>query len=137
MTANIEVIERLPMVEEHAKLWEAVGWGKVNQEMTAKSLAGSLYGLVVRHEGATIGMGRIVGDGNMYFYIQDVAVLPEYQGQGLGSRIVTQLLRYIEAHSYPGAFVGLFASHGNDTFYEQYGFRNHAPGMTGMFKVIE
>ncbi|MHA6531077.1 GNAT family N-acetyltransferase [Paenibacillus sp. BAC0078] len=137
MTAIIELIERLPTVEEHSMLWEAVGWSKVNTEMTAASLNGSVYGLVLCHEQNAIGMGRIVGDGSMYFYIQDVAVLPEYQGQGLGNRIIGQLLEYIQAHCYPGAFVGLFASHGNDTFYERHGFQNHAPGMTGMFKVME
>jgi GNAT superfamily N-acetyltransferase len=135
--ANYELMERLPTVEEHACLWAAVGWGTVNLSMSAASLGGSVYGVVVRHEDAVIGMGRIVGDGSMYFYIQDVAVLPEFQNFGVGQRIVEQLLQYIEAHSWPGAFTGLFASHGNDSFYERYGFRNHAPGMTGMFKVME
>lgn len=133
----MELIERLPTVEEHASLWAAVGWGTVNQSMSAASLGGSVYGVVIRHEGTTIGMGRIVGDGSMYFYIQDVAVLPEFQSRGAGQQIVEQLLQYIRLHSWPGAFIGLFASHGNDTFYERYGFRNHAPGMTGMFKVLE
>ncbi len=82
-------------------------------------------------------MGRIVGDGHMYFYIQDVAVLPEFQGHGIGDAIINQLLQYIRSHCCSSAFVGLFASHGNDTFYERYGFKNHAPGMTGMFKVME
>lgn len=132
-----ETFERIPTTEEHTLLWEAVGWGNVNTEMTAASLAHSVYGLVVVHESKVIGMGRIVGDGHMYFYIQYVAVLPEFQGQGIGNRIIEQLLSYIRDHSFHGAFVGLFASHGNDTFYERYGFKNHAPGMTGMFKVME
>ncbi|WNS40949.1 GNAT family N-acetyltransferase [Paenibacillus sp. MMS20-IR301] len=137
--ANFELIERLPTVGEHAALWAAVGWGTVNQDMSAASLGGSVYGVVIQHEDRIIGMGRIVGDGSMYFYIQDVAVLPEFQSRGAGQQIVEQLLKYIAAHSRPGAgaFTGLFASHGNDSFYERYGFRNHAPGMTGMFKVME
>ncbi|MBY3619672.1 GNAT family N-acetyltransferase [Acinetobacter sp. CUI P1] len=134
---HYECIERLPTTEEHASLWEAVGWGNVNTEMTAASLAHSVYGMVVVQEDKVIGMGRIVGDGHMYFYIQDVAVLPEFQGQGIGNVIIEQLIHYIRSHCFSSAFVGLFASHGNDTFYERYGFQNHAPGMTGMFKVME
>lgn len=134
---NYELIGRLPTVEEHSTLWEAVGWGQVNTDMTAGSLAGSVYGVVASHQGQITGMGRIVGDGQMYFYIQDVAVLPEFQGRGIGEAIIEHLLGYIQAHSRSSAFVGLFASHGNDSFYERYGFRNHAPGMTGMFKVME
>ncbi|MDH6374226.1 ribosomal protein S18 acetylase RimI-like enzyme [Paenibacillus sp. PastF-3] len=134
---HYEWFERLPTTEEHASLWEAVGWGNVNTEMTAASLAHSVYGMVVVQDDKVIGMGRIVGDGHMYFYIQDVAVLPQFQGQGIGNVIIEQLLRYIRSHSFTGAFVGLFASHANNTFYERYGFQNHAPGMTGMFKVME
>jgi len=51
--------------------------------MTTASLAHSVYGVVVVHADQVIGMGRIVGDGFMYFYIQDVAVLPEFQGYGM------------------------------------------------------
>ncbi len=134
---HYECIERLPTTEEHASLWEAVGWGDVNTEMTAASLVHSVYGMVVVQEEKVIGMGRIVGDGHMYFYIQDVAVLPEFQGQGIGNVIIEQLIHYIRSHCFSSAFVGLFASQGNDTFYERYGFQNHAPGMTGMFKVME
>jgi len=33
-------------------------------------------------------MGRIVGDGVTICYIQDVIVLPEYQGKGIGKAII-------------------------------------------------
>lgn len=134
---TFELIERVPTVSEHQALWEAVGWGNVNIELSAPSLANSVYGVVVTCEEAVIGMGRIVGDGAMYYYIQDVAVLPEYQGKGLGKKIIVRLMSYIEEHCVGAAFVGLFASHGNDKFYERFGFANHAPGMTGMFKVMD
>lgn len=134
---DYKCLERLPTTEEHSFLWKAVGWGNVNTEMTSASLAHSVYGIVVTYEDKIIGMGRIVGDGHMYFYIQDVAVLPEFQNQGIGHTIIEHLLSYIRANCCTGAFVGLFASHGNDTFYERYGFQNHAPSMTGMFKVME
>jgi ribosomal protein S18 acetylase RimI-like enzyme len=29
----------------------------------------------------------------MYYYIQDVAVLPEYQGKGLGKKIISKLVK--------------------------------------------
>ncbi|GLX65796.1 GNAT family N-acetyltransferase [Paenibacillus glycanilyticus] len=134
-----ELIDRLPTVLEHKTLWEAVGWGDLNIGMSEQSLAGSLYGVVIEHAGEVVGMGRIVGDGAMYFYLQDVAVLTEHQKHGLGKLIVERLLDYIKKRRHENglAFVGLFASHGNDTFYEQFGFKDHSPGMTGMFKVFE
>ncbi|WP_433946799.1 GNAT family N-acetyltransferase [Paenibacillus sp. SN-8-1] len=134
-----EIIERLPTVEEHQLLWESVGWGEVNTRMTEASIAGSVYGVVAVHQGITVGMGRIVGDGAMYFYIQDVAVLPEYQVSGVGSLILEQLLAFIETSRCPdgSAFIGLFASEGKEKFYEKYGFRDYSPGMTGMFTVMD
>lgn len=137
--ANIEIIERSPTVEEHKTLWEAVGWGSIDTEMSEQSLTRSVYAVVAVSEGEVIGMGRIVGDGVMYFYIQDVAVLPEHQKKGIGAMMMERLLAYIQkCRSVNGiAFVGLFASQGNDKFYERFGFNNYAPEMTGMFRVIE
>ncbi len=131
-----EIVERPPTVLEHQTLWEAVGWGKVNVEMTAQSIANSIYCLVAISEGNVIGMGRIVGDGAMYFYIQDVAVLPDYQNMGIGRQIIEKLLLYATDHCSGAAFVGLFASHGKNEFYEKFGFQDHSPGMTGMFFVL-
>ncbi len=82
-------------------------------------------------------MGRIVGDGVNYFYIQDVVVHPEYQGQGIGKDIMNSLVSYLEKNAPDKAFVGLFASAGKGEFYEKYDFYNHSPNMTGMFKVIK
>ncbi|MNS83876.1 Acetyltransferase (GNAT) family protein [compost metagenome] len=140
MTMNeYEIIERLPTVAEHQFLWKSVGWGDVDTEMTKASIAGSIYGVVAVHQGITVGMGRIVGDGAMYFYIQDVAVVPEHQASGVGSRILEQILAFIGTSRCPSgnAFIGLFASEGKEKFYEKYGFRDYSPGMTGMFTVMD
>ncbi|WP_225445754.1 hypothetical protein [Paenibacillus arenosi] len=42
-----EIIERRPTVLEHKRLWEAVGWGNANIEMTERSIANSVYAVVV------------------------------------------------------------------------------------------
>ncbi|MFB9329800.1 GNAT family N-acetyltransferase [Paenibacillus aurantiacus] len=133
------LIERLPTPAEHRFLWESVGWGHIDPETAANSLDHSISGVVVVHDGEVVGMGRIVGDGALYFYIQDVAVLPDHQKHGLGKLIIECLMAQIEARRVKSgtAFVGLFASEGKEPFYERFGFKNHAPGMTGMFTVID
>ena len=45
-----------------------------------------------------IGMVRLIGDGGMSFYIKDFAVLPEYQGMGVGKLLITELQQYILEH---------------------------------------
>ncbi|WP_036605601.1 GNAT family N-acetyltransferase [Paenibacillus assamensis] len=132
-----EIIERRPTVLEHKTIWEAVGWGNVNIDMTERSIANSVYTVVVVCDDQVVGMGRIVGDGAMYYYIQDVAILPEYQGIGIGKQVMEKLMNYIRYHCVGAGFVGLFASQGKEPFYEQFGFKDYSPGMTGMFMVIE
>lgn len=136
---TFEIIERSPTVAEHKFLWESVGWGHVDIVMTEQSLANSVYAVVALCDGDIVGMGRIVGDGAMYFYIQDVAVRPEYQGNGLGKMIMDQLLAFINRRRHKNgiAFIGLFAASGKERFYEQYGFKDHSPEMTGMFTVLD
>lgn len=51
-----------------------------------------------------VGMGRLVGDGVMYWYLQEIVVLPEYQGNGIGTAIVNKLLKYVEEHTDEGNF---------------------------------
>ncbi len=80
--------------------------------MASHSLAHSLYAMVAVSGGAAVGMGRIVGDDSMYFYIQDVAVLPEHQRSGIGKLIAERLPDYIRWQQHPNgiALAGLFAS---------------------------
>ncbi|MNH34095.1 Acetyltransferase (GNAT) family protein [compost metagenome] len=73
----------------------------------------------------------------MYYYIQDVAVLPEYQSKGIGRMLIEKLLAFIRSSCKGAPFVGLFAAHGKDEFYKQFGFKDQSPGMTGMFMVME
>jgi GNAT superfamily N-acetyltransferase len=80
-------------------------------------------------------MGRIVGDGAIYFYVQDVIVRPAHQGRGIGRCIVNCLMDWIHDNAPPRAFVGLFAAEGRDGFYAHYGFMRH-PALTGMFYVV-
>ncbi len=53
--------------------------------------------------------------------------------------VMDDLLDYVRQSKLDSgiAFTGLFAAQGKEAFYETFGFKNHAPGMTGMFNVFE
>jgi hypothetical protein len=71
--------ERLPTLDEHRHICVDVGWEAViNFDAAAESLRESRCAFVAVRDEATVGMGRIVGDGAIYFYVQDVAVLRAY-----------------------------------------------------------
>jgi len=90
---------------------------------------------VALHNGEAVGMGRIVGDGYIYFYFQDIAVKQEHQGNGIGRRLLNRMMRYMQEHAPDQAFAGIFASSEGMRLYERYGFRRE-PGLTGMFRVM-
>lgn len=137
MTPPCTLIDRLPTPDEYRALCESVGWGAViNFEAARTAIPNSLAGVVAVQDGQAVGMGRIVGDGAIFFYIQDIAVHPDHQGRGLGRAIMTRLMAYLAAHAPAKAFIGLFAAEGKGPFYEQFGFEQH-PALTGMFTVAQ
>jgi GNAT superfamily N-acetyltransferase len=127
--------ESLPTADEHRRLAESVGWAHAfDWASVPASLAASLYGVVAAAGDDVIGMGRLVGDGVMYFYIQDVAVRPEFQGIGIGQAIVAALLEHIRSVAPENAFVGLFATTEAIPHYTRNGFAER--DLTGMFQLI-
>ena len=108
----------------------------MNFDVAETSIHRSIYSVLVKDNNETIGMGRIVGDGAIYFYIQDIVVHPDHQGNGLGQKIMQALVDYLKDHAPEKAFVGLFASHGKVEFYERFHFKDYSPNMTGMFRVF-
>ena len=138
-----ELIDRVPTFAEHRALAEAVGWSDVFRwEVMEASIAGSICGTVaVESEGKVIGMGRVVGDGAFYFYVQDVAVHPDYRRQGLGRAILERLTAQIAKIAGGDCFVGLFASDMAAEMYRQQGFSDYGQpgdpnGNIGMWKVL-
>lgn len=137
MTRNYEVKNTLPTLEDYIYLCTSVGWKDfMNFDVAETSIKNSVFSVVVKEKQNVIGMGRIVGDGAIYFYIQDIVVHPDHQGKGIGKEIMSALMKYLEENAPDKAFIGLFASKGKAEFYETFDFKNYSPNMTGMFKVI-
>ena len=121
--------------KDFIRLKVATGFRDRPIEQVEKALENNLFDVIAVCNDEVIGMGRLVGDGVMYWYLQEIIVLPELQGKGIGTRIVDRLLEYIKDNTTPGTFVsiGLTAATGKDTFYEKFGFSKSL----GMTKYLE
>jgi ribosomal protein S18 acetylase RimI-like enzyme len=128
---------RSPTVTEYTKLRNLVGWWEVDENATGKALENSLFSVVATEHGTIIGFGRIIGDGGLYFYIQDLIVHPEFQAKGLGKILMKELMSYITAKAKSGAFVGLMAAKGLEKYYEQFGFKARDKDTPGMYLIIK
>lgn len=87
--------------------------------------------IFVFDEDKLIGFGRAISDGAYQAAIYDVAVLPEYQGKGVGKLIVENIINNI-----PQCNFILYAAPGKDKFYEKLNFRKMKTGMA-LFRNVE
>lgn len=104
--------------EDFIRLKLATGFIERPLPQVEKALKNGLFNVLAVSEGKVVGMGRLVGDGAMYWYLQDIIVLPEYQGKGIGKSIVNRIMEHIENTAVPGTKieVGLTAVSGKNLF---------------------
>ena len=133
---QIELKDNVLTAEEFIRIKVAAGFMDRPLEQVEKALSNGLFNISAICDGKGVGMGRLVGDGAMYWYLQEIIVLPEYQGKGIGKSIVNRLIDYVKKTAIPGTCVeiGLTAVKGKEPFYEQFGF---VSGTSGMKKWID
>jgi GNAT superfamily N-acetyltransferase/uncharacterized glyoxalase superfamily protein PhnB len=131
--SGVTLVHRLPTVEEHRHMTQALDWsGFTNSEEVPKSLAASLFSVVAEKDGAFIGMARLTGDGAQFYYLMDVAVLPQHQGGGVGTALMNEIVDYLQKHAPEKALVTLFTGGHRISFYERFGFISPDNGLKGM-----
>ena len=133
-----------PTTQEFIALRAVIGWEEADAVMVQTSLANSLFHVTIYQHSNNktpdklIGMGRVVGDGAMYFYLQDVVVDPSYQGQGIGDNLMREIETYLAKTARKGATIGLLAAKGKESFYHRFGYQKR-PNDTlgnGMCKFV-
>ena len=114
-----------------ADVIEKAGLGTRVAEQTQKSFEDS-YARVFAFDGSKlVGTGRAISDGIYQSAIYDVTVLPEYQNNSIGKKIILELHRQLE-----GTNIILFANPTNPiakNFYKKLGYCEMLTGM-GKFK---
>lgn len=127
---------RLPTVSEYKKLRGLVGWWETVEIAIDMALKNSLFSVVAVEHDTVIGFGRVIGDGGLYFYIQDLIIHPESQNKGFGKSLMKELMSYIMSSAKSGSFVGLMAAKGLEKYYDQFGFKARDEDAPGMYQII-
>ena len=110
-------------VEEYIALRSAAGLTGYSVEAATIGLGATMHGAWLRTEtGRLIGMGRLIGDGGCFAQVTDIAVHPEFQRQGLGRAIMTELMGWAEVNLPKGCFISLIADPGAEKLYQSFGF---------------
>lgn len=120
----INIKENIKNVEEFNLLYDDVGWGAYDDNITQKALDNTFYSVSAYDDNMIVGYGRIIGDTICFLYIQDIMVKPEYQGNKIGTMIMNKLLEKINEikQENPDLRVYLGASKNREEFYEKFGF---------------
>ena len=133
---QIRLVERFPDADDYCRLRREAGMSPKTLEAARKGLPNTLYGVSLQRDGEVIGMGRIIGDGGCFYTVVDIAVTPQYQGRGLGKRIMTALDAWLRENAEPSAYVTLVADGEARHLYAKYGFVETAPASVNMEYIV-
>lgn len=121
----ITLVENDITAEEYLHIREKVNWKALSSRQAELAINNSLYFVkAVDDFGNIIGMGRIVGDGAVICYIQDLVVIPEVQSRGIGSMILDNLIGYAESirEKDTTMMLCLMCAKGREPFYLKHNF---------------
>ena len=135
--AEVSLSFEIPAADEYRRLRRIAGLSEKSVEGAAAGLPNTIVGVVARADDTVVGMGRVIGDGGLFFQIVDVAVHPAHQGRGIGKRIMAALLDRLRTTAPKGAYVSLIADGEAHRLYTQFGFRPTAPASIGMALTLD
>lgn len=111
-------------VDTYLYLRSQVKWKVLSRAQAQMALDNSLVIFVAYDGDKPVGMGRIVGDGAVISYIQDLIVIPRVQGRGIGSGLIKRLIDFVESIRIEGTemMLCLMCAKGREGFYAKHGF---------------
>ena len=123
MKLEFETVKSAP-VEEIVELYQCAGWWQESPEARAvipAMIRGSYCFMVARSlNGKIVGMARVISDGFSDAYIQDVVILKNFRGQGIGKELVRRLTQLCVTRKI--GWIGLVAEPGTQGLYEELGY---------------
>jgi ribosomal protein S18 acetylase RimI-like enzyme len=111
--------------DELSALYKAAPLGNKSPAWLQSAFTNSMFRCFAYEDEALAGAGRALADGVDCSYICDVAVLPQYQGKGVGRDIISRLIAQSKGHRK----IILYAVPGKEPFYKKFGFRRMTTAM--------
>lgn len=119
---GVNILRRSASAEEYVEMRQSVGWWLPEKDVISTGLKHSLFSVCAENNEKIVGYGRIIGDGAFALYIQDIIVKPEYQRLGIGMKIMSEIMKYINEEYSKGTMVCLMSAKGKENFYKKFGF---------------
>ena len=100
-------------------LRESVGWNRMEDEYS-NPLMTSYYHIAVYEDDKMVGYIDSVSNGVTDAYIQDLMVHPDYQGKGLGTELMNQMITYLKENRI--YIISVVFEESLKPFYDRFGF---------------
>jgi len=126
MNKKVKVeITKTADIEQLKNLYREAGWwnediDNTDPDLINKIMQGSFCFVVASINDRLIGMGRAISDGACDSYIQDVAVLNEFRGRGIGVLIMDELIKHLKSKNIN--WITIVSEPQSVLFYQKYGF---------------
>ena len=111
--------------KEYCELRAAVQWKPIAEDQAQSGLDHSDFIVACREQEKIVGCARIFWDKGYIAYLADVMVKPEYQGRGIGKKLVESCISYIQSQLKEGwrIKIVIVSAKGKEPFYEKFGFQ--------------
>lgn len=119
-------------VHELNNLLKTVGWGINSPQKLQESLNLSWGWITVRGDSnKLIGFVQVLSDGIKHAYILRLLVHSQYQGKGIGTKIMENLMDFLGEN---GLSPVLLTKPSEETFYSKFGLSRSNKGFISLFK---
>lgn len=119
---DYQITHNFPTNQEFNELFESVGWGLRDLDKINNHRVSSCFSVCVYLKNKIIGMARVVGDGS-YYTVYDVVTRKEHQGKGIGSILMSEIIKWYESIKDDDTYLYLGAGSQKEAFYEKFGFK--------------
>lgn len=130
--------EQTPTIDQYYPLFLSTGWNKIynfSKVDVLKAISNTWYSISAYDANELIGYGRVISDGIHHAFIVDLIIRPEYQKKGIGSKIVSSLVRQCKEHKIRD--IQLLAPEDKVDFYLKNGFEFRQDNFLGMHLRME
>ena len=124
---SVQIVERAPTVDEYLFLTNSVGWQGISREDAARRIDEACCCLIAQQKDNDTAVGSlfVVPVGTRDFYIKDVMVHPNWQGQRIGAALIQKMLKWVHQNAANTAQISLHTDESIAPFYASLGFTTH------------
>lgn len=124
-------------VYQYQYLRSTTDWQIASNNQIHKALSNDIFSVSIFKDLELVGMGRVIGDGALYFYIQDLIVHPDHKNQGVGKLMMNAIQVFLNSSIKEHGFVGLMSAKNVSGFYKKFGYTRRTNDAPGMYKIIK